>query len=127
MEPFDTDSFIAEIQAEPAIWDYESDCYSNRTDKGESSREDMWNAEKRDNTCSYVRDSPTAAAEYPPVAQTPCTTSDCLFNFNCGSSPEKSSGADEYRHSIQILNISSPNSPNTYSEQGYEVGVKLIY
>lgn len=33
MEPFDTDSFIAEIQSAPAIWNYKSDCYSNRTEK----------------------------------------------------------------------------------------------
>lgn len=36
MEPFDTDSFIAEIQAEPAIWDYKSDSYSHRTEKAKA-------------------------------------------------------------------------------------------
>lgn len=33
MEPFDTDTFIAEIQAEAAIWDYKSDLYRNRIQK----------------------------------------------------------------------------------------------
>lgn len=33
MESFDTDAFIAEIQSEPAIWDYQSDKYSNRLEK----------------------------------------------------------------------------------------------
>lgn len=36
MEPFDTDSFIAEIQTEPAIWDYKSDSYSNRIAKAKA-------------------------------------------------------------------------------------------
>lgn len=33
MESFDTDAFIVEIQSEPAIWDYQSDKYSNRLEK----------------------------------------------------------------------------------------------